>query len=723
MNWLDILKDQQILPTRTSNLALVLSDEKAFEELLSKVESADSLNPAGVKAVTSLKNKPDFLKNQFIKVFSQKQGTDAEQMWANMELLLEEIEPKLGRKRESLREKLISANKTPEEYKSFINQLKKKPLTEEEIRELKSAKAKEAYRKITQMGSVRMNDVVSALEKKKLNNKFIKEMQEYPLSPKEYAQLSEELQEKYDTAMKEADKSYKMPQEELEGYTLRFNFRAGEGVSKRQFETALDLLASSEKITRKGNDLVFDTDRAEGVRQLLQSDDRFRPNYDQFLRGFMQRLPKGEKIALPKTTLPESMSASLLTDKKYTPKSDLARADFMDYLEVIEKSNVPVAKYLPLSRGPNKGIADEVYLASGRIPTLSPYGSLVLMSDFGDNWKEDFFGNVKLSSVFSRSNAEQAIVTDILETLKATPENQRQRAELYGTISLAPFANIDLEKKTKKKTATQTARDSILKVIRGSAKLNQMFSTQSKVKQRNMVGEMQKDPTLLTISEAKVAEKKLGGKITYYDSSLKRLDDVKLIAPMGLYARLKKNKKFVNRDEIPSEELEQREAEMVQQIQNLLESPTNEESLADIVFDLVAQDRIQNVLRRGGKNRLEQTSVENGLVFLLEMAEQYDDSSLKEALDKAILLGKGSREQFKEMGTSKRMVRGEVREALNSIDENMPKTLESYKNGMLEALSVKLAEIGQDYEKFIGQNPQGIESVIRNLLRKGLLEE
>ncbi len=664
MNWLDILKDQQILPTRTSNLALVLSDEKAFEELLSKVESADSLNPAGVKAVTSLKNKPDFLKNQFIKVFSQKQGTDAEQMWANMELLLEEIEPKLGRKRESLREKLISANKTPEEYKDFIIQLKKKPLTEEEIRELKSAKAKEAYRKI-------MEEV----------------------------------------------------KEEEKGYTLRFNFRAGEGVSKRQFETALDLLASSEKITRKGNDLVFDTDRAEGVRQLLLSDDRFRPNYDQFLRGFMQRLPKGEKIALPKTTLPESMSVSLLTDKKYTPKSDLARADFMDYLEVIEKSNVPVAKYLPLSRGPNKGIADEVYLASGRIPTLSPYGSLVLMSDFGDNWKEDFFGNVKLSSVFSRTNAEQAIVTDILETLKATPENQRQRAELYGTISLAPFANIDLEKKTKKKTATQNARDSILKVIRGSAKLNQMFSTQSKVKQRNMVGEMQKDPTLLTISEAKVAEKKLGGKITYYDSSLKRLDDVKLIAPMGLYARLKKNNKFVNRDEIPSEELEQREAEMVQQIQNLLESPTSEESLADIVFDLIGQDRIQNVLRRGGKNRLEQTSVENGLVFLLEMAEQYDDSSLKEALDKAILLGKGSREQFKEMGTSKRMVRGEVREALDSIDENMPKTLESYKTGMLEALSVKLAEIGQNYEKFIGQNPQGIESVIRNLLRKGLLEE
>lgn len=663
MSWLDILKDQQILPTRTSSLALVLSDEKAFEELLSKVESADSLNPAGVSTAESWMHKEDFLKNQFVKIFSQKEGVDVEQMWDRMQSLLEVIRPKMGRVR-TTREKLIEAAKTPEEYKDFIAQLKKKPLTEEEIRRLESPRAKEAYRKI-------MEEV----------------------------------------------------KEEEKGYTLRFNFRAGEGVSKRQFETALDLLASSEKITRKGNDLVFDTDRAEGVRQLLLSDDRFRPNYDQFLRGFMQRLPKGEKIALPKTTLPESMSVSLLTDKKYTPKSDLARADFMDYLEVIEKSNVPVAKYLPLSRGPNKGIADEVYLASGRIPTLSPYGSLVLMSDFGDNWKEDFFGNVKLSSVFSRSNAEQAIVTDILETLKATPENQRQRAELYGTISLAPFANINLEKKTKKKTATQNARDSILKVIRGSAKLSDMFSTQSKVKQRNMVGQMQEDPTLLTISEAKVAKKKLGGEIVYYDSSLKELDDAKLIASTGLYARLKKNNQFVNRNEISSEELGQREAEMVQQIQNLLESPTSEESLADIVFDLVAQDRIQNVLRRGGKNRLEQTSVENGLVFLLEMAEQYDDSSLKEALDKAILLGKGSREQFKEMGTSKRMVRGEIREALNSIDENMPKTLESYKNGMLEALSVKLAEIGQDYEKFIGQNPQGIESVIRNLLGKGLLEE
>lgn len=345
------------------------------------------------------------------------------------------------------------------------------------------------------------------------------------------------------------------------------------------------------------------------------------------------------------------------------------------------------------------------------------------MSDFGDNWKEDFFGNVKLSSVFSRKNAEQAVITDILETLKSIPESQRMTAELYGTISLAPFANIDLEKKTKKKSATQTARDAILKVIRGSASLTDMFASQSSKKQRNMLGQMQNDSSLLTILEAKAAEKRMGGKILYYDSSLKELESSDLIASSALYARLEKDGKFVNREELPEEDFSENEAQMVRQIQSLLDNPTDESTLADIVFGLIDENKIQNVLRRGGKNRLEQANVENGLIFLLEMAEQYGDSSLKEALDKAVLLGTASREQFREMDSNKRTVRREVEEALDAIDENMPKTLETYKTGMLEALSVKLAEIGQNYEKFVGQNPQGIETVIRNLLNQGLLEE
>jgi hypothetical protein len=727
MNWLGILKNQQVLPTRTSNLALILSDDKDFEKLLGQVESAEALSIQGVKAVTSLKNKSDFIKNQFVQIYSQREGTDIEQMWANMERLLEAIEPKLGRKRESRREKIISASKSPEKYEEFIAQLKENPLTEDEIRRLESVKAKEAYRKIVKLPSARIFRIISALEEEDLLDEFIEELKETPLTAKEYQYLNQELKEKYDVAMQEAmqdeKKPYEAPKEEIQGYTLRFNFKAGEGVSKREFENALDLLASSEKITRSGNDLVFDTDRAEGVRQLLMSDSRFRPAYDNSLRGFMQRLPKSEQITLPKTTLTASLSESLLTDKRYSPKSDLRRADFTNYLEVIAKSNVPVAKYLPLSRGQGEGIADEVYLASGRTPTLSPYGNLVLMSDFGDNWKEDFFGNVKLSSVFSRKNAEQAVITDILETLKSIPESQRMTAELYGTISLAPFANIDLEKKTEKKSATQTARDAILKVIRGSASLTDMFASQSSKKQRNMLGQMQNDSSLLTILEAKAAEKRMGGKILYYDSSLKELESSDLIASSALYARLEKDGKFVNREELPEEDFSENEAQMVRQIQSLLDNPTDESTLADIVFGLIDENKIQNVLRRGGKNRLEQANVENGLIFLLEMAEQYGDSSLKEALDKAVLLGTASREQFREMDSNKRTVRREVEEALDAIDENMPKTLETYKTGMLEALSVKLAEIGQNYEKFVGQNPQGIETVIRNLLNQGLLEE
>ena len=65
------------------------------------------------------------------------------------------------------------------------------------------------------------------------------------------------------------------------GYVMRFKFRAGEGVSKIQFNDALDSIVLSGrepiagedgftyKVEREGDSLVFNTSSANEVRQIL----------------------------------------------------------------------------------------------------------------------------------------------------------------------------------------------------------------------------------------------------------------------------------------------------------------------------------------------------------------------------------------------------------------------------------------------------------------------
>ena len=671
MSWLAILKNQQVLPTATYSLALALTNEEDFQKLLDDVNSAEALNPAGIRAVTSLKNKREFVKNQFIKIYSQQAGTSLEEMWERMGRLLEAMEPKIGRKREQVPEKIIAAQRNPEEYADFIAELKENPLTAEQIKRLDSAKAREAYRRIMQ-----------------------------------------------------SDES------EVDGIVMPFKFKAGEGVSKKQFTDTLILLDQNPKITRKGNNLVFDAkDMAEVAKILrLGTVDRTKPTaqrvaFDASLKPFMTKPAQAKQIALPKTKVSEAMSQALLSDKEYKPKTNLSADDYLDYLEIISKANVAVAKYLPKTIGPGKGIADEAFSASKGKAMLSPYGLLLLKTDFNTNWKQQFFGNVKISAVLSRTNAEQAVITDILATLRATPVDERKDAQLYGTISLEPFAGVNLEKTTKNRDATQNARSQIRDIISGSSRLTDMLNTQTRQKQSGAIGQMQKDPTLMKITEAIEAKKQNGGEILYYDSSLNQLEDTEQIQRTGEYAKVRVDGKMLTRDDINLDESANRQS--LEQIRDILEDPTEGGvSLADIVAELISNKKIEKVLQSSGmRNRLEQVSVENGLIFLIEMGEMIGDETLLEALEKAVMLATKSREELAEQGIRQRRLRRELEGELDEVDESMPSTLERYKTGMLEALSVKLTQIGRDYEKFIGSSPGQIEKIIGSLVKAGLLEE
>ena len=52
MSWVSILKSQEVLPTRTYELALILTEESKFKELLSNVEATNDLNISVLKLLS-----------------------------------------------------------------------------------------------------------------------------------------------------------------------------------------------------------------------------------------------------------------------------------------------------------------------------------------------------------------------------------------------------------------------------------------------------------------------------------------------------------------------------------------------------------------------------------------------------------------------------------------------------------------------------------------------
>jgi len=670
MSWQALLKTETDIPTKTEELVLLLMDSNRANQLINSVKSAETVNQLGAKRVNELYR--TFEQNPFVNAVTMSKGKEkVEQIRERLNQLYEVIQPKLGRTREKQQEKIISAYKNPSEYKEFIESLKENPLTKEQLRRL-SAQARESYRALVD--------------------------------------------------------------EDKETYTLNLKFKeenplTGEkiGISEQEFQNALKSLSELDKISLSGTNLVFNATNVNEVNQILNSDKAIRAKYDKFLRPFLEKTSKNAELAMPKSKLSQQMTQDVLADKIYQPKTDLNEVDFTKYLEILNKSNVSVKQYLPLVTGGGTGIAEEAYSFTTSRVSLSPYGDLVLMSSIGTNWKEDYFGNVKTSGIFSQENAEQAVITDIFEEIKRMPQNELRYAKLDNLLPLNAFANIDLERTPKKQAASkkqqsknQRIRDEIIRIINSSPELFTKKRQLATQKRSETIKQMMKDNTLLLITEAKEAQRKMGGEITYYDASNNKLEDT--TDPRIFFARLKVGNEFVNRENIEADTKDRTEEEIaqvnerLQRIKETIEYPTDERELFDICYGLMEQQKMNNILSAitsKRRNNLVNTSVENGLIFLLSMEDDTNDDAepnLFDALEKL--------ESYDDLTYREKK---QLEKDFEEIDSDMSDRITTYKNEMLKALSKKLTDVGKNYSNY--QKPQEVEIVIKNLVDAELLTE
>ena len=662
MSWREVLvKNQQNLPSSDIDLLLILNDDNKIQDLLETIENAEVLGSAGKKYINSLQQKSEFSKRILFR-------NNTEALWEKFLPILEAVKAKTGSMEQTTSEKLVSSVKEPEKYKKFIESLRENPLSKKVIGRL-SPTARIAYQKLM---------------------------------------------------------------ENTENFSLTFNFDTGianeRGITKKNFEDSMDLLANVEGISKVGNTLVFDTDNMNEAMKLIQPNPikttidkktkvatrqgvtRERQAFDDYLRMFIDRAKIGSQtVELPTSMgrFSENLKENLLTGKKYTVKPNLEKADYYTYIKAINDANVPIKMYEPLVRGAGMGVAGEIFLSSPNNMTLSPYGLLLLETDFNQDWFRQFFKGVKTSKVFSNQNMMQRVVGDIISALKEGKDR------LYGDLSLSAFDDIDTALPRDK------FRSAVLSRIKSSETLNSNVKSKATGFQTEIVGQMEKDDTLLLPKEAEILQDQLGDRAIQVEYLNYNLERTPKNSESTMFARVIDTnggqERLLSRKDIESlKDLDAKDVSALLQISEFLKDPTKTgDDFATLLMELVEDGTYDSIGGNiGRRNNLDAVTTKNALIFLIEMSDQFD-----ERLDEVLENYKEALEDDDDTKAEKAV------EAIYVLEGEMPSLLKKYKEGMLEALKYKLDDIAENYEKYIKGSARNLESVIQKLLRAELILE
>ena len=660
MSWHEVLvKNQQNLPSSDIDLLLILNDDNKIRDLLETIENAEVLGHAGKEYINRLQQKSQFSKRVLFR-------NNADALWEKFLPILEAVKAKSGSMEKTTSEKLVSSLKEPEKYKKFIESLRENPLSKKMIGRL-SPTARIAYQKLM---------------------------------------------------------------ENTENFSLTFNFDTGianeRGITKKNFEDSMDLLANVEGISKVGNSLVFDTTNMNEAMKLIQPNPikttidkktkvatrqgvtRERQAFDDYLRMFIDRAKIGEKtVQLPSSisNFSESLKENLLSGKKYAVKPNLEKKDYYTYIKAVNDANVPIKMYEPLVRGAGMGVAGEIFLSSPNNMTLSPYGLLLLETDFSEDWFRQFFKGVKTSKVFSEQNMMQRVVSDVISALKEGKD------VLYRDLSLSAFDDIDTTLPRDK------LRGAVLSRIKSSETLNANVKSKVTGFQTEIVGQMERDDSLLLPKEAEILQEQLADraiKVEYLNYNLERTGKN---TESTMFARVidtnNNQEKLLTRKDLEAlKDLDAKDVSALAQINEFLEDPTKTgDDFATLLMTLVEDGTYDSIGNKiGRRNNLNAVSTQNALIFLIEMDDQFD-----EKLDEVL-------ENYKEaLDSDNDEEAEEAVMAIYELEEKMPSLLRKYKEGMLEALKYKLDDIARNYEKYIKGSAKNLESVIKKLLENGLL--
>lgn len=409
----------------------------------------------------------------------------------------------------------------------------------------------------------------------------------------------------------------------------------------------------------------------------------------------------------------------LISDKKFTAKATFDANDVFKFIDVLNSGKFAGKKdrFLPKEfPDSDETVPDMLFLtksgSGAKSVVLNPMASLILKTEFKDDWFSNFFNEFRINETQSDEEAELEVIDDITESIFLGQENSRK-----FNVSVRPFINELVENKSR--TDTKAARTAVRKEIRNQMRLSRNIKnavTTAKDTSRRQQLTFLKD--YFTISEFKqlkpTIEKIYGAEdleYQYIDYSGENVEEDEM-GDLAFYVQVTFDDGIRELNLTPNTIIEKIPEDVLQlvfsnipKVRDLITGSSFPEFVkqkADEMDELINSKDV-------GASPLEQLNPKNFISFLSRMA----DHALNDMTPKEVFKSVKANPQSEEVASR-----------LQDLDKKIPDYLKRIRNAIIKAFEVQMKDIAENYEKYMtSKNIQNTTKALNAFKEEGLLED
>ena len=409
----------------------------------------------------------------------------------------------------------------------------------------------------------------------------------------------------------------------------------------------------------------------------------------------------------------------LISDKEFKAKATFNADDVFKFIDVLNSGKFAGKKdrFLPKEfPDSDETVPDMLFLtksgSGAKSVVLNPMASLILKTEFKDDWFSNFFNEFRINETQSDEEAELEVIDDITESIFLGQENSRK-----FNVSVRPFINELVENKSR--TDTKAARTAVRKEIRNQMRLSRNIKnavTTAKDTSRRQQLTFLKD--YFTISEFKqlkpTIEKIYGAEdleYQYIDYSGENVEEDEM-GDLAFYVQVTFDDGIRELNLTPNTIIEKIPEDVLQlvfsnipKVRDLITGSSFPEFVkqkADEMDELINSKDV-------GASPLEQLNPKNFISFLSRMA----DHALNDMTPKEVFKSVKANPQSEEVASR-----------LQDLDKKIPDYLKRIRNAIIKAFEVQMKDIAENYEKYMtSKNIQNTTKALNAFKEEGLLED
>tara|TARA_R100000734_G_scaffold18628_2_gene15965 strand:+ start:28 stop:2010 length:1983 start_codon:yes stop_codon:yes gene_type:complete len=409
----------------------------------------------------------------------------------------------------------------------------------------------------------------------------------------------------------------------------------------------------------------------------------------------------------------------LISDKKFTAKATFDANDVFKFIDVLNSGKFAGKKdkFLPKEfPDSDETVPDMLFLtksgSGAKSVALNPMASLILKTEFKEDWFSNFFNEFRINETQSDEEAELEVIDDITESIFLGQENSRK-----FNVSVRPFINELVENKSR--TDTKAARTAVRKEIRNQMRLSRNIKntvTTAKDTSRRQQLTFLKD--YFTISEFKklkaTIEKMYGAEnleYQYIDYSGENVEEDEM-GDLAFYVQIAFDDGIEERNITPNTVIEKIPEDVLQLVFSSI--PKVRDLITGSSFpEFVKQkaDEMDKLINSKdvGASPLEQLNPKNFISFLSRMA----DHALNDMTPKEVFKSVKANPQSEEVASR-----------LQDLDKKIPDYLKRIRDAIIKAFEFQMKDIAENYEKYMtGKNVENTTKALNAFKEEGLLED